>query len=535
MRRADDVLDPAARAAGDARRRHVGLAAAYALASVAAGLSRRRAGDEPRAPGAADRVSAARRASASGSSAALGALARFLLDGAVAGRAGRAFPCGTLAVNLSGAFVLGVLAGAALERRRLAPRSARAARRVHDVQHVDAREPPPRRGRALRLGVAELRGQPRARPRRRLGSDASSGRAVNEDCLKLTTYFGERDRAGGGFLADALRRHLRPPRAADEPLLRGVEGFGAKHHLHTDRLLTLSEDLPVVSVAVDTRRAHRGGARRGRSAALRRAGHARARPHAHRPRRRRRAARGRRGDQAHRLRRSPGARGRQAGPQGRRRRCCTATGSQARRCCSASTAPPTASAGARVLRPQRARAADGHRGRRRRAHRRARCPSSARMLAAPLMTLERVRVCKRDGGALAGRAVCPSTDPRPGVWQKLMVYAASSRATRGAPLYPELVRALRGRAPRARRAARDLGLPRRPRAPRRLASGSCAAASRSSRSSSTRPSASRAGLRSSTSSRTRPVSSPARWSRPAAPPVRGIARGGLRLADPGVR
>ncbi len=43
-----------------------------------------------------------------------GAIGRFLLDGAVAARAGRAFPWGTLAVNLTGAFVLGVLTGAAL-------------------------------------------------------------------------------------------------------------------------------------------------------------------------------------------------------------------------------------------------------------------------------------------------------------------------------------------------------------------------------------------------------------------------------------
>ena len=43
-----------------------------------------------------------------------GAIARFLLDGAVAARIGRSFPYGTLAVNLSGAFVLGVLTGVAL-------------------------------------------------------------------------------------------------------------------------------------------------------------------------------------------------------------------------------------------------------------------------------------------------------------------------------------------------------------------------------------------------------------------------------------
>jgi CrcB protein len=44
----------------------------------------------------------------------VGASARFLLDGAVSQRAGRDFPYGTLAVNLSGALVLGALAGAAL-------------------------------------------------------------------------------------------------------------------------------------------------------------------------------------------------------------------------------------------------------------------------------------------------------------------------------------------------------------------------------------------------------------------------------------
>jgi CrcB protein len=42
------------------------------------------------------------------------AIARFLLDGAAASRFDGDFPVGTLAVNLSGAVVLGVLAGAAL-------------------------------------------------------------------------------------------------------------------------------------------------------------------------------------------------------------------------------------------------------------------------------------------------------------------------------------------------------------------------------------------------------------------------------------
>jgi CrcB protein len=44
----------------------------------------------------------------------VGAIGRFLLDDAVSARFGSNFPLGTLAVNLSGAFVLGLLAGVAL-------------------------------------------------------------------------------------------------------------------------------------------------------------------------------------------------------------------------------------------------------------------------------------------------------------------------------------------------------------------------------------------------------------------------------------
>jgi PII-like signaling protein len=74
---------------------------------------------------------------------------------------------------------------------------------------------------------------------------------MNEDSLKLTTYFGERDRTEHGLLADELLDLYGRHRIHTSILLRGVEGFGLKHRLHTDRLLSLSEDLPVVSVAVD--------------------------------------------------------------------------------------------------------------------------------------------------------------------------------------------------------------------------------------------------------------------------------------------
>ena len=46
-----------------------------------------------------------------------GAVLRFLVDGRVSVRTGRAFPFGTLVVNLSGAVLLGLVTGLALEHR----------------------------------------------------------------------------------------------------------------------------------------------------------------------------------------------------------------------------------------------------------------------------------------------------------------------------------------------------------------------------------------------------------------------------------
>ena len=77
---------------------------------------------------------------------------------------------------------------------------------------------------------------------------------MNDDCLKLTTYFGERDRTPDGLLSDELMNVYGAHRVQASILLRGAEGFGRLQHLHTDRLLSLSEDLPVVSIAIDDRR-----------------------------------------------------------------------------------------------------------------------------------------------------------------------------------------------------------------------------------------------------------------------------------------
>ena len=76
---------------------------------------------------------------------------------------------------------------------------------------------------------------------------------MTDDSLKLTIYYGERDRAEGGFLADTLADIFARHRLQTSLVMRGIAGFGAKQRLRTDRLLSLSEDLPLVSVAVDSR------------------------------------------------------------------------------------------------------------------------------------------------------------------------------------------------------------------------------------------------------------------------------------------
>lgn len=76
---------------------------------------------------------------------------------------------------------------------------------------------------------------------------------MNDDALKLTTYFGEHQRVGHELLSDLLMEIYHRHELEAAVLLRGTEGFGLRHTLHTQRVLTLSEDLPLVSIAVDSR------------------------------------------------------------------------------------------------------------------------------------------------------------------------------------------------------------------------------------------------------------------------------------------
>jgi PII-like signaling protein len=71
--------------------------------------------------------------------------------------------------------------------------------------------------------------------------------------LRLSAYMGERDHVAGRLACDVLLDAWAKAGVGAGVLLRGVEGFGLRHRLHTEQLLTLSEDLPVVAVAFDER------------------------------------------------------------------------------------------------------------------------------------------------------------------------------------------------------------------------------------------------------------------------------------------
>ena len=64
-------------------------------------------------------------------------------------------------------------------------------------------------------------------------------------------YIGESDTWHGRPLYEAVVRMLRERGLAGATVLRGIEGYGAKSHLHTTRILSLSQDLPILIEIVD--------------------------------------------------------------------------------------------------------------------------------------------------------------------------------------------------------------------------------------------------------------------------------------------
>jgi PII-like signaling protein len=267
-----------------------------------------------------------------------------------------------------------------------------------------------------------------------------------EDGLRLTAYIGERDHAGGRLLADALMDVFAHERMRTSVLLRGIEGFGIKHRLQTERLLTLSEDLPLLAIALDTPARIEATLERVRALS----------PHGAITLERARLLSG-----------SDGAIDLDADTEpdalkltvyvGRREQA----GGQAAYVAVVDCLRRHGVAGASVL-----LGLDGTiRGVRRRgrffagnAHvplmiqsvgESASIASALEelqgMLSEPAMTLERVRVCKRDGVLLAEPLRPPAADDAGlAYWQKLVVYTSEQTRYEQQPLHSALIRRLRG-------------------------------------------------------------------------------------------
>ena len=68
---------------------------------------------------------------------------------------------------------------------------------------------------------------------------------------RLTIFVGESDHHGHTPLATEIVQRAHRAGLAGASVFRGVEGYGASNHIHTTRILSLSDDLPIAIVIVD--------------------------------------------------------------------------------------------------------------------------------------------------------------------------------------------------------------------------------------------------------------------------------------------
>ncbi len=68
----------------------------------------------------------------------------------------------------------------------------------------------------------------------------------------LRIFVGEADKYHGRPLYEVIVEEARRRQLAGATVLRGTLGYGATSHIHTAKVLRLSEDLPMVIEIVDT-------------------------------------------------------------------------------------------------------------------------------------------------------------------------------------------------------------------------------------------------------------------------------------------
>lgn len=76
--------------------------------------------------------------------------------------------------------------------------------------------------------------------------------SLSGPALRVSVFVGEYDRVHHRPLYTEIVHRAHEAGLAGATVLRGSEGFGATSRIHTTRLLSLSEDLPVVIIIVDS-------------------------------------------------------------------------------------------------------------------------------------------------------------------------------------------------------------------------------------------------------------------------------------------
>lgn len=74
---------------------------------------------------------------------------------------------------------------------------------------------------------------------------------IPNDAVLLRIFIGESDRFEGKPLYEVIVLKAREMQLAGATVLRGPMGYGRSSHLHTAKILRLSEDLPLVIEIVD--------------------------------------------------------------------------------------------------------------------------------------------------------------------------------------------------------------------------------------------------------------------------------------------
>ncbi len=70
--------------------------------------------------------------------------------------------------------------------------------------------------------------------------------------LRLTIFVGESDQWHHRPLFTEIVHRAHIAGLAGASVMRGIEGFGASSRIHTNRILSLGDDLPVAIVIIDT-------------------------------------------------------------------------------------------------------------------------------------------------------------------------------------------------------------------------------------------------------------------------------------------